>query len=191
MTTTAFTTGTSTTVDRNHADKWSIGSSRSPLYLKGKQIWDVHVLSDQSSLEIFTDKYRNNHSNNIYAGNDQNQIIIQAYGGLAYIEAYKSYGTGRINAYEIIEKTLNLKDVKIFDTETNANGEKVRVFNAKETAIAQAKQDQIKQAFEDWIFNDQERRERLVRLYNDKFNSIRPREYDGSHLTFPAPNLVS
>lgn len=80
------------TVDRNHADKWSIGSSRSPLYLKGKQILDVHVLSDQSSLEIFTDKYRNNHSNNIYAGNDQNQIIIQAYGGLAYIEAYKSYG---------------------------------------------------------------------------------------------------
>lgn len=104
------------------------------------------------------------------------------------VKAYKSYGTSRINAYEIIEKTLNLKDVKIFDTETNAKGEKVRVFNAKETAIAQAKQDQIKQAFEDWIFNEPERRERLVRLYNDRFNSIRPREYDGSHLSFPGMN---
>lgn len=104
------------------------------------------------------------------------------------VKAYKAYGTNRINAYEIIEKTLNLKDVKIFDTETNADGNKVRVFNAKETAIAQAKQDQIKQAFEDWIFNDQERREQLVRLYNDRFNSIRPREYDGSHLNFSGMN---
>lgn len=104
------------------------------------------------------------------------------------VKVYKAYGTGRINAYEIIEKTLNLKDVKIFDTETDINGNKVRVFNAKETAIAQAKQDQIKQAFEDWIFNDPERRERLVKLYNDKFNSIRPREYDGSHLTFAGMN---
>ena len=104
------------------------------------------------------------------------------------VKANKTYGTNRVNAYEIIEKTLNLKDVKIFDTETNADGNKVRVFNAKETAIAQAKQDQIKQAFEDWIFNDVERRERLVRLYNDKFNSIRPREYDGSHLNFVGMN---
>lgn len=104
------------------------------------------------------------------------------------VKAYKAYGTGRINAYEIIEKTLNLKDVKIFDTETNADGNKIRVFNSKETAIAQAKQDQIKQAFEDWIFNDPERREKLVRLYNDRFNSIRPREYDGSHLNFSGMN---
>lgn len=104
------------------------------------------------------------------------------------VKVYKAYGTGRINAYEIIEKTLNLKDVKIFDTETDINGNKVRAFNAKETAIAQAKQDQIKQAFEDWIFNDPERRERLVKLYNDKFNSIRPREYDGSYLTFARMN---
>lgn len=104
------------------------------------------------------------------------------------VKAYRAYGTKRINAYEIIEKTLNLKDVKIFDTETNIDGNKVRVFNAKETAIAQAKQDQIKQAFNDWIFNNPERRERLVKLYNDKFNSIRPREYDGSHLTFAGMN---
>lgn len=104
------------------------------------------------------------------------------------VKAYKTYGTNRINAYEIIEKTLNLKDVKIFDTVTDLDGNKKREFNAKETAIAQAKQEQIKQAFEDWIFNNIERRERLVRLYNDKFNSIRPREYDGSHLNFVGMN---
>ena len=104
------------------------------------------------------------------------------------VKANKTYGTNRVNAYEIIEKTLNLKDVKVFDTVTDIYGNKKREFNAKETAIAQAKQDQIKQAFEDWIFNDVERRERLVRLYNDKFNSIRPREYDGSHLNFVGMN---
>ena len=100
------------------------------------------------------------------------------------VQANKTYGTKRINAYEIIEKTLNLKEVKIFDTITDVNGNKERKFNAKETAIAQAKQDQIKQAFQDWIYKDSERRERLVRLYNDKYNSVRPREYDGSNLNF-------
>lgn len=104
------------------------------------------------------------------------------------VKANKTYGTNRVNAYEIIEKTLNLKDVKVFDTITDIDGNKKREFNAKETAIAQAKQDQIKQAFEDWIFNDVERRNRLVRLYNDKFNSIRPRKYDGSHLNFVGMN---
>lgn len=104
------------------------------------------------------------------------------------VKANKTYGTNRVNAYEIIEKTLNLKDVKVFDTITDIDGNKKREFNAKETAIAQAKQDQIKQAFEDWIFNDAERRNRLVRLYNDKFNSIRPRKYDGSHLNFVGMN---
>lgn len=104
------------------------------------------------------------------------------------VKANKTYGTNRVNAYEIIEKTLNLKDIKVFDTVTDIDGNKKREFNAKETAIAQAKQDQIKQAFEDWIFNDVERRERLVRLYNDRFNSIRPREYDGSHLNFIGMN---
>ena len=100
------------------------------------------------------------------------------------VKAYNAYGTSRINAYEIIEKTLNLKDVKIYDTKTDIDGNKIREFNGKETAIAQAKQEQIKQAFTDWIFKDQERREKLVRLYNDTFNSIRPRTYDGSHLKF-------
>ena len=104
------------------------------------------------------------------------------------VRSNKTYGTDRINAYEIIERTLNLKDVKIFDTETDLDGNKIRVFNAKQTAIAQSKQEQIKQEFEDWIFNEPERRDKLVKLYNEKFNSIKPREYDGSHLTFPGMN---
>ena len=104
------------------------------------------------------------------------------------VKAYSTYGTGRINAYKIIEQTLNLKDVKIFDTIIDEEGRKQRVLNKKETAIAQAKQDSIKQAFLDWVWKDPERREQLTRLYNDRFNSIRPREYDGSHLNFVGMN---
>jgi len=104
------------------------------------------------------------------------------------VKAYSTYGTGRINAYKIIEQTLNLKDVKIFDTIIDPDGRKQRVLNKKETAIAQAKQDSIKQAFLDWVWNEPERREKLTRLYNDRFNSIRPREYDGSHLNFVGMN---
>lgn len=99
------------------------------------------------------------------------------------VKAYNTYGTDRINGYKIIEQTLNLKDVRIFDYVEDENGRKVPVLNKKETAIAQAKQEQIKQAFQDWIWRDQGRRERLCKLYNEKFNSTRPREYDGSHLS--------
>ncbi len=98
------------------------------------------------------------------------------------------YGTDRINAYQIIEQTLNLKDVRIFDKKIDADGKEIRVLNRKETTIAQQKQQQIKDAFREWIWKDHSRRERLVRLYNEKFNSIRPREYDGSHLKFPGIN---
>ena len=104
------------------------------------------------------------------------------------VKAYSTYGTGRINAYKIIEQTLNLKDVKIFDTIIDEEGRKQRILNKKETAIAQAKQDSIKQAFLDWVWQEPERREKLTRLYNDRFNSIRPREYDGSHLNFVGMN---
>lgn len=104
------------------------------------------------------------------------------------VKAYSTYGTGRINAYKIIEETLNLKDVRIFDYEEDADGKKKAVLNKKETAIAQAKQELIKQGFQDWIWSDPERRERLCKLYNEKFNSIRPREYDGSHITFNGMN---
>ena len=99
-----------------------------------------------------------------------------------------TYGTSRINAYKILEETLNLKDVRIYDTKIDAEGNEIRVLNKKETMLATQKQDAIKEAFKDWIFRDQERREKLCRIYNDRFNSIRPREYDGSHLTFPGMN---
>ncbi len=104
------------------------------------------------------------------------------------VKAHNTYGTGRVNGYKIMEETLNLRDVRIFDYIEDGNGKKTAVLNKKETAIAQGKQELIKQAFADWIWNDPERRERLTKLYNEKFNSIRPREYDGSHLNFVGIN---
>ena len=104
------------------------------------------------------------------------------------IKAHSTYGTSRINGYKIIEETLNLRDVRIFDYVQDENGKRTPVLNKKETAIAQGKQELIKQAFQDWIWKDPQRRERLTRLYNDKFNSTRPREYDGSHLNFVGIN---
>ncbi len=104
------------------------------------------------------------------------------------VKAYSTYGTPRINAYKIIEQTLNLKDVKIFDTIIDEEGRKQRVLNKKETAIASSKQDTIKEAFLNWVWEEPERRIRLVKIYNEKFNSIRPREYDGSHIDFVGMN---
>ena len=104
------------------------------------------------------------------------------------VRAYNTYGTSRINAYKIIEETLNLKDVRIFDYIEDDEGKKKAVLNKKETAIAQSKQEMIKQEFQDWIWSDPERRERLCKFYNEKFNSVRPREYDGSHIIFNGMN---
>ena len=104
------------------------------------------------------------------------------------VRAYNTYGTSRINAYKIIEETLNLKDVRIFDYIEDDEGKKKAVLNKKETAIAQSKQEMIKQEFQDWIWSDSERRERLCKSYNEKFNSVRPREYDGSHIIFNGMN---
>ena len=104
------------------------------------------------------------------------------------VKAYNTYGTSRINAYKIIEETLNLKDVRIFDYIEDDEGKKKAVLNKKETAIAQSKQEMIKQEFQDWIWSDPERRERLCKFYNEKFNSVRPREYDGSHIIFNGMN---
>ncbi len=104
------------------------------------------------------------------------------------VKANKTYGTGRINAYKIIEETLNLKDVRVIDYLEDSDGKKTAVLNKKETAIALSKQELIKQGFQDWIWNDPERRERLCKIYNEKFNSLRPREYDGSHLVFSGMN---
>ena len=104
------------------------------------------------------------------------------------VRAYNTYGTSRTNAYKIIEETLNLKDVRIFDYIEDDEGKKKAVLNKKETAIAQSKQEMIKQEFQDWIWSDPERRERLCKSYNEKFNSVRPREYDGSHIIFNGMN---
>ena len=104
------------------------------------------------------------------------------------VKANNTYGTHRANAYKIIEDTLNLRDTRIYDYEEGADGKKKAILNKKETAIAQGKQDLIKQAFQDWIWADAERRKRLTDYYNEHFNAIRPREYDGSHLTFPGMN---
>lgn len=104
------------------------------------------------------------------------------------VKAYNAFGTTRINGYKIMEETLNLKDVRIFDYIEDENGKKTAVLNKKETAIAQGKQELIKQSFANWIWNDPERRERLTKMYNEKFNSLRPREYDGSHMSFVGIN---
>ena len=106
----------------------------------------------------------------------------------ANVKAASTYGTNRINGYKIIEETLNLKDVRIFDYDIDASGKRIPVLNKKETAIAQGKQEMIKQAFQDWVWKDPRRRERLCKIYNEKFNSVRPREYDGSHLNFVGMN---
>lgn len=104
------------------------------------------------------------------------------------IRVFNTYGTKRVNAYKLIEDTLNLRDVRVFDTIQDENGKEQRVLNKKETAIAQDKQDQIKEKFQEWVWSDSARRERLCGLYSEKFNAIRPREYDGSHLVFAGMN---
>lgn len=104
------------------------------------------------------------------------------------VRAGSTYGSSRMNAYKIIEETLNLRDVRIFDYIEDDEGRKKAVFNKKESAVAQGKQESIKNAFKSWVWEDPERRERLTRIYNEKFNSIRPREYDGSHIIFSGMN---
>ena len=104
------------------------------------------------------------------------------------VRAGSTYGSSRMNAYKIIEETLNLRDVRIFDYFEDDEGRKKAVLNKKETAIAQGKQESIKNAFKSWVWEDQERRERLTRIYNEKFNSVKPREYDGSHIIFSGMN---
>ena len=104
------------------------------------------------------------------------------------VNAYMTYGTDRANAYKILEDTLNLRDVRIYDTVTDPDGKERRVLNSKETTLAQQKQQAIKDAFRDWIWKDPDRRQELVTKYNDLFNSTRPREYDGSHIVFSGMN---
>ena len=104
--------------------------------------------------------------------------------GYNNIEAYMTYGTERANAYKILEDTLNLRDVRIYDTKVDVDGKERRVLNSKETTLAQQKQQAIKDAFQDWIWKDPDRRQAIVQKYNELFNSTRPREYDGQHIIF-------
>ena len=104
------------------------------------------------------------------------------------VAANTTYGTSRANAYKILEDSLNLRDVRIYDTIEDADGKERRVLNAKETTLAAQKQQAIREAFTDWIWRDPERRQTLVRQYNEEMNSTRPREYDGSHITFGGMN---
>ena len=104
------------------------------------------------------------------------------------VAAHSTYGTPRVSAYKLLEDALNLQNTQVYDTITDRNGNEKRVFNAKETTLAQQKQSMIKLAFQDWIWRDPDRREKLVRKYNDEMNCIRPREYDGSHLVLAGMN---
>ena len=108
--------------------------------------------------------------------------------GYGNINASMTYGTERANAYKILEETLNLRDIRIYDTKVDADGKEKRVLNSKETTLAQQKQQAIKDAFQEWVWKDPDRREALVRKYNDLFNSTRPREYDGQHIIFSGMN---
>lgn len=151
--------------------------------------WLPPKIVEQFMFELFSTSNRSRWNIHVHYSKYTGEWNIE---GKSYdkgnIKAQNTYGTKRINGYKIIEETLNLRDVRIYDYETDHHGNRIPILNKKETAIAQGKQELIKQAFQDWIWKDPQRRERLTRLYNDKFNSIRPREYDGSHLNFVGIN---
>ena len=140
--------------------------------------------------ELFDTPYRNQGTINVNYSNFTTEWSVTAKNSISYddVAAYATYGTGRANAYKIFEDTLNLRDVRIYDTKTEPDGKEIRVLNIKETEAAQQKQQLIKDAFKDWIFRDADRRQTLVKLYNERFNSVRPQEYDGSHINFVGMN---
>lgn len=140
--------------------------------------------------ELFDTPYRNQGSIKVNYSNFTAEWSINNKNSVSYddVAAYATYGTDRANAYKIFEDTLNLRDVRIYDTKTEPDGKEIRVLNIKETEAAQQKQQLIKDAFKDWVFRDADRRQTLVKLYNERFNSVRPREYDGSHINFVGMN---
>ena len=153
-----------TWIDRSYIQQFMIELLEPPYY--AQRGMDVHFSE-------FTAEWNISGKNNIPYNN---------------VNAYMTYGTDRANAYKILEDTLNLRDVRIYDTVRDPDGKERRVLNNKETTIAQQKQQAIKDAFRDWIWKDPNRRRDLVQTYNERFNSTRPREYDGKHLTFPGMN---
>lgn len=140
--------------------------------------------------ELFDTPYRNQGSINVNYSKFTAEWNVTNKNSIYYddVAAYATYGTARANAYKIFEDTLNLRDVRIYDTKIEPDGKEIRVLNIKETEAAQQKQQLIKDAFKDWIFRDADRRQTLVKLYNERFNSVRPREYDGSHINFVGMN---
>lgn len=140
--------------------------------------------------ELFDTPYRNQGSIKVNYSNFTAEWSVTAKNSISYddVAAYATYGTDRANAYKIFEDTLNLRDVRIYDTKTEPDGKEIRVLNVEATQLAQQKQQLIKDAFKDWIFRDAQRRQTLVKLYNERFNSVRPREYDGSHINFVGMN---
>lgn len=140
--------------------------------------------------ELFDTPYRNHGSIKVNYSNFTAEWSVTAKNSISYddVAAYATYGTDRANAYKIFEDTLNLRDVRIYDTKTEPDGKEIRVLNVPATQLAQQKQQLIKDAFKDWIFRDADRRQTLVKLYNERFNSVRPREYDGSHINFVGMN---
>lgn len=152
--------------------------------------WIDKAYMQEFMYELFDTPYRNQGSIKVNYSNFTAEWSVTAKNSISYddVAAYATYGTGRANAYKIFEDTLNLRDVRIYDTKTEPDGKEIRVLNIKETEAAQQKQQLIKDAFKDWIFRDADRRQTLVKLYNERFNSVRPREYDGSHINFVGMN---
>ena len=139
--------------------------------------------------EFFDTPYYSRHKMKVHFSEYTGEWNIEnKTGDKSNVKVNSTYGTKRINGYKILEETLNLKDVRIFDYVEDADGKRKAILNKKETAIAQSKQELIKQGFQDWVWADPKRRERLCKIYNERFNSTRPREYDGSHITFSGMN---
>ena len=153
-----------TWVDKKYINQFMFETFQTPFYMKRS----IHVNYSAYTAEWYIDGKSLMSANNV--------------------AAYVTYGTDRANAYRILEDTLNLRDIRIYDTIQDAEGKEKRVLNQKETTLAQQKQQAIKDAFRDWVWKDPDRREDLVKTYNELFNSIRPREYDGSHISFDGMN---
>lgn len=153
-----------TWIDRSYIQQFMVETLNTPVYLRNV----ITVNYSPATAEWFiTSKSRIPHND---------------------VAAYTTYGTSRANAYKILEDSLNLRDVRIYDTVEDADGKEKRILNAKETTLAAQKQSALRDAFKDWIWKDPERRQALVHQYNEEMNSTRPREYDGSHITFPGIN---
>lgn len=151
--------------------------------------WVPAEVYRQFMFELFDTGYSAKRRMNIlYSKYNGEWNITEKSSDYGNIKAVTTYGTKRISAYQIFEQTLNLKDVRIFDYVEDENGNKKAVLNKKETAIAQDRQELIKQKFSEWIWKDIDRREQLCKIYNETFNAIRPREYDGSHIVFNGMN---